>query len=879
MALYLIDGNSYVYRAFYAIRGLTDSSGKPTNAVYGFTNMLMKIIRERKPEGLLISFDTPEPTERHLLFKDYKAHRPETPDDLVVQLPYIKKMVEAFRIRALEVPGYEADDVLATVAERAVRKGEDVYIVTGDKDMLQLVGERVRVYDPMKDMEYDEGAVLERFGVPPGRVTEFMALVGDAVDNIPGVKGVGEKTARELLAEFESLDELLAHTGKIKKPRLRKLITEGVEDIKLSWRLAEINRKVPIGEEAGDYKIREPDWQALLALFRELEFTSLMRLIPSRPPSEALYEAVLTEEKLSEVVSSIKGEFALDTETTGTDPVADRIVGFSLCSEKGRAFYVPLMHAYPGAPRQLEKHKALEAVRHLLADEGTAKIGHNLKFDMLVLRGEGLETRGKLYDTMVASYLLNPTRTEHSLETVGLEHLTRRKKSFKEVAGKGGFDGVEVAPATEYASEDAELAFELREVLFGKLGEEGIEGLYLDIEMPLIYVLSDMEEAGMKIDTGRLASLGEELRMELDAIRGRIYFLAGEEFNINSPKQLGKVLFESLGLKPGKRKKTGYSTDMSVLEELARTHELPGEILNWRTLSKLKNTYVDVLPNLINPMTGRLHTSFNQTVTATGRLSSSEPNLQNIPVRGEWGRRIRESFIAEEGSVLVSADYSQIELRILAHLSEDPALLEAFRKDIDVHSSTAAEIFGVSLDAVTADMRRVAKTVNFGVVYGMSPFGLSEALGISRQDAERYIGHYFGRHAGVRAYTARVIEEARERGFVTTISGRKRPVPELRSRNANTRLLGERLAVNSPVQGSAADIIKIAMINIQARLKELGLGARMILQVHDELLFECPKGEVQQVMGLVRDGMQGAVKLGVPVHVDMGTGRNWAEAH
>jgi DNA polymerase-1 len=879
MALYLIDGNSYVYRAFYAIRGLTDSRGRPTNAVYGFTNMLLRIVRERKPDRLVISFDTPEPTERHRLFEEYKAHRPETPKELIAQLPGIKRMVDAFGIRSIEMPGYEADDVIATLAERAAGKGEDVYIVTGDKDMLQLVGGRIKVYDTMKDKEYDEEAVAERFGVPPRRVTEYMALVGDAVDNIPGVKGIGEKTAKELLGQFGSLDEMLAHADRIKKPRLRKLVTEGVDNMKLSHRLAEINREVPLELGDEDFRVREPDWQALLELFREFEFSSLMRLIPSGPPSDVSYEAVLSEKKLRELTASIKVEFALDTETTGRDPMADTMVGFSLCSEKGRAYYVPLTHGYPGAPAQISRADAAGAIRPLIEDVDIAKTGHNLKFDMLVLRGEGLQMRGRLYDTMVASYLINPMRTEHSLQTVGLEYLSRKKRPFKEVVGKGTFEDVEIGPAADYAAEDAELAFELREVLFNKLKEEGLEGLYLDMEMPLIYVLSEMEAAGIKIDTVRLSALGRELEKELDAIKSRVYFIAGEEFNINSPKQLGRVLFERLGLKPGKKKKTGYSTDVSVLEELARTHELPGEVLNWRSFSKLKNTYVDVLPGLINPRTGRVHTSFNQTVTATGRLSSSDPNLQNIPVRGDWGRRIRECFIAEEGGVILSADYSQIELRILAHLSEDPALVGAFREDLDVHAKTAGEIFGVSLGDVTPDMRRVAKTVNFGVIYGMSPFGLSEALGIPRQEAESYIGQYFARHPGVKAYTERVVEEALGLGYVTTISGRRRPVPELRSRNANTRLLGERLAMNSPIQGTAADIIKIAMIRIHDKIKALGPGTRMTLQVHDELVFECPEGKAGRLGEIVREEMQGAVELSVPIQVDIGTGMNWAEAH
>lgn len=879
MDLYIIDGNSYLYRAFYAIRGLTDSRGRPTNAVFGFTNMLLKIIRERQPDALAVSFDSPYPTERHRLFEEYKAHRPETPDDLRQQMPPVRRMIEAFNIRIFEAPGYEADDILATVAEEAARRGIRVFIVTGDKDMLQLVHGSVMVYDPMKDKVLDDEYVKERYGVPPSRITEYMALVGDPVDNIPGVKGIGEKTAKELLGEFGSLDELMSHPERIKKERTRRLVSENIEMIKLSKKLAEIDRAVPVEIHLEDFQKREPDWQALLSLFREFEFSSLMKYIPGGPPPERRYEAVLEKERLTEILDAIKGEFAFDTEATGKDPMSAGIVGFSLCAGKGRAAYVPLMHIYEGAPEQIDKGEALGALRPLLEDGGIPKIGHNLKYDMLLLAGEGLETRGELYDTMVASYLLNPLRSDHSLKNVCLEHLSRKKKTFMEVAGKRGFQNVDIQAAADYACDDAELAFELRETLFEKLREKQLEEPYFRMEMPLIYVLKEMEEAGIRIDSQKLNAMGEELERELEALRKRIYFLAGEEFNINSPKQLRKVLFESLGLKPGKRKKTGYSTEVGILEELAKGHELPREILDWRSLYKLKTTYVDVLPRLVNPHTGRLHTSFNQTVTATGRLSSSEPNLQNIPIRGEWGRRIREGFVAEEGKVLISADYSQIELRILAHLSGDAALVDAFLRDIDVHSRTASEIFGVPAGEVTPDMRRAAKTVNFGVIYGITPFGLSEALDISREDADAYIRQYFERHPGVREYIDRVLSEAREKGVSRTLFGRVRPLPELRSTNANKRALGERLAVNSPVQGTAADVIKIAMINISVRLRQDAPGTRMILQVHDELLFEAPLEEKKGVMEMVIREMEGATSLRVPLRVDAGWGGNWAEAH
>lgn len=879
MDLYLIDGNSYVYRAYYAIKGLTDSRGRPTNAIYGFTNMLLKIIRERKPDALVVSFDTPQPTSRHVLFEEYKAHRPETPEDLSRQMPHIRRVIEAFGIKIFEMPGYEADDILATLAEKASRKGVTSYIVTADKDMFQLIHDSVMVYDPAKDRVLDEDYVREKFGVPPSRMTEYMALVGDAVDNIPGVKGIGEKTAKELLLEFGSLDELISYPERISRERTRKLVSENIDVIRLSRRLAEINREVPLEAEIAEFRLREPDWHALLSLFMEFEFSSLMKLIPGGPPPERDYEALLDVKELKRRLGGIKDEFSIDTEATGRDAMRDTIVGYSFCPEKGRAAYVPLMHAYEGAPAQIDKKDAMDTIGLLLEQEGIPKIGHNLKYDILIFRREGVNTRGKLFDTMVASHLLNPMRSDHSLENVCLEHLSRKKLTFVEVAGKKGFDKVEIARAADYACDDAEASFELKGILFGKLSEEELERTYFDIEMPLIYVLAEMEEAGVRIDPATLEVIGRELDGELEALKKRIYFLAGGEFNINSPKQLGKVLFDGLGLKPGKKKKTGYSTEVGILEELAKEHELPKEILDFRTLNKLKTTYVDVLPRLINPATGRIHTSFNQTVTATGRLSSSGPNLQNIPIRGDWARRIREAFAAQEGTVMISADYSQIELRILAHLSGDDSLVEAFLGDVDVHSRTASEIFDVPQDKVTADMRRVAKTVNFGVIYGITPYGLSETLSVSREEAEKYIAQYFERHPGTRAYIDKTLAETRERGFARTLYGRKRPIPELASRNSATRQLGERLAVNSPVQGTAADIIKIAMINISRRLKAERLETRMILQVHDELLFEAPLDEKEKAEALVRDEMQGAARLNVPLKVEMGSGANWAEAH
>jgi DNA polymerase-1 len=877
MNLYLIDGNSYVYRAFFAIRGLTNSKGFPTNAVFGFTNMLLKIIREKEPEGLAVVFDSPVPTERHRLFEHYKANRPEIPSDLALQLPHVRRMISAFNIRIFEVPGYEADDLIGTIARKAAKEGNSVFIVTADKDMLQLVDGSIKVYDPMKERILDAEYVRERFGVGPERVTEFMALAGDAVDNIPGIKGVGEKTAKELLSAFGSLEELFAHPERIRRERLRKMVEENKETVYLSLQLASIDTNAPFDTDMEDFRRQPPDWLSLLTLFREFEFTSLMKLLPSAEMATREYETIVSPERLKEVVSAIGDEFGLDLEATGRDPLRDSIVGVALCKEKEKAYYVPVGHE---SGEQISKQSAFDILRPLCGNKDTAKIGHNLKYDMMLLKRSGIGVAGQLFDTMIAAYLLNPNKPNHNLDEVSFEYLGKRKKSFAEVLKKRrNFAEVSIDEAAPYAAEDAALSHELKELLFAKLSENDLEKLYFEIEMPLIRVLSDMEEAGVKVDAPLLHSLSKELEIEIESLSRRIFFLAGEEFNINSPKQLSKVLFQSLGLSPTKRTKTGFSTNMDVLEELAAEHELPREVLNYRSLTKLKTTYIDVLPVLVNPESGRVHTSFNQTVAATGRLSSSDPNLQNIPVRGEWGKRIRAAFIAERDNLLLSADYSQVELRILAHISGDEGLIEAFRTGIDIHSRTASELFGVSMEGVTPDMRRTAKVVNFGVIYGISAFGLAEALNMERKEAERYINQYFERHPGVRSYSEKVLAEAKGKGYVTTLFGRKRPIPELGSQNRNTRMQGERLAVNSPIQGTAADIIKIAMIRISERLAGESRRARMILQVHDELLFELPEGELEVVQRAVREEMEGAGGLSVPLQVEIGYGNNWAAAH
>jgi DNA polymerase-1 len=878
MNLYLIDGNSYVYRAFHAIKGLVNSKGFPTNAIYGFTNTLLKIIREKKPDAIAVMFDCAAPTKRHRMFEAYKAQRPETPNELIQQLPFIREMVKGFNIKIFEMPGYEADDIIGTVAKNIAQKGIDVFLVTADKDMLQLIAGNIKVYDPIKEHILDEEYVKEKFGVGPERVTEFMALTGDAADNIPGVKGIGEKTAKELLSEVSSLDEIISNPSQVKKERIRDLIIANCDILKLSRELVTIDCAVPVEFDIEDLKLKEPDWDKLAALFKEFEFTRFMKLIPATLSKEKPSEIIFSIENLREIISKIKEGFSFNLITENKSD--DEIVGLSLALNKDYGCYIPLGHSYLDMPEQINKTDALETIAPLFSNENISKTGSNLKNDISILQKNNINTKGKVYDIALAYYLLNPNKSNPTFEDIAFEFLSQKRKTLAEIVGKKvSLHQTSIEEAAAYSTENAMLALELKDLLFKKLMEGQLEKVYFDIEMPLIYVLSDIEQQGVKVDTDKLNDISKELSKELDAMQRRIFFLAGEEFNINSPQKLAKILFEKLKLKPGKKTKTGFSTEVGVLEELSLSHELPQEILNWRSMNKLKTTYVDILPAIINPKTGRIHTSLNQTATATGRLSSSEPNLQSIPIKGEWGRRIRETFISEQGNLLISADYSQIELRILAHLSSDKSLIDAFSNNIDVHSKTASDIFGVSTEAVTPEMRRTAKVVNFGVIYGMSSFGLSQTLSISRAEAQRYIDRYFDKHTGVKKYIEKVLDSTVKSGYTYTISGRCRPIPELKSSNSNIRLMGERFSINTPVQGTAADLIKIAMINLYRRFQEKQLETKMILQVHDEILFESPEEELEVVKDIIKLEMENVIKLAVPLVVDIGFGQNWAEAH
>ncbi len=882
--LYLIDGNSYLYRAFYAIRNLSASDGTPTNAIYGFTNMILKILREKKPDYFGVVFDSPGPTHRHEAYEEYKAHRPGMPDDLKPQVPVIKEIIHAFNIQTIEKPGFEADDIMARIAREAESEGINVYIVTGDKDMCQAVSPKIRLYDTMKEKVTEEQDVREKFGVGPSQFPEVIALMGDASDNIPGAPGIGEKTAVKLLKEFGNLESIIDNREQIKNARARNAVSDNLENIRLSLELATFHPDVPIDISVGELELQEPKWEKLHEYFKKFQFTSLLKLVPGKqaPAQEkADYETVLDRGALEDILSSIKKDLAIDTETTSRSPMRAELVGISLSVKPEKAYYIPLAHSYTGAPAQLSKDDVISLMKKTLENPKIGKTGHNIKYDFIVMKNEGIHIQGIDFDTMIASYLLNPNKANHNLTDASMEHLGMDKLSFKDVMGKGkkNFSEVSVEDATKYSGEDSAATLRLKHYFDPLLEKEGLKKLFHEMEVPLIEVLAEMEMAGVKIDLPLMESFSKKMAGELSSIEQRIYFIAGEEFNINSPKQLQEILFEKLGLKPTKKTKTGYSTNIDVLEQLALEHELPNEIIEYRGLSKLKSTYVDALPKLVHPDTGRLHTSFNQTIAATGRLSSSDPNLQNIPIRGEWGKKIRKAFIAEEGNVLISSDYSQIELRIFAHLSEDKELVEAFKNDGDIHTLTASGLFNVAPEKVSEDMRRSAKTVNFGIIYGISPYGLSQQLGIPADEARYYIDTYFARFSGVKNYINSLIDDAAEKGYVTTLFGRKRAIPELKSSNRNIKQYGERLATNTPVQGSAADIIKIAMLNIRSRMKKEGFKSRMLLQVHDELLFEAPEDEIDILEKLVRKEMESAVKLSIPLKVEIGIGKNWAEAH
>jgi DNA polymerase-1 len=806
------------------------------------------------------------------------------PDDLVVQVPKLRELLAALRVATAEFPKYEADDAIASLAAQAAEKGLRTVVVTTDKDLLQIVDAATSLWNPSKERAIEAADVGDFFGVEPDRVVDVLALWGDPSDNVPGVPGIGEKTAKALIREFGSLDALLARLDQVKNPRVREKIAQNRDILELSRRLVTVRRDLPLDLDLDRFAVQGPDEQEAVRLFGELEFSSLLSdfLKPARPAGED-FETVLDEKALRDLAGRIAaaGVVALDTETTSAAPMAARLVGLSFSLAPGEAFYVPVGHDYLGAPAQIPKKKALAILRPVLEDPRVLKTGQNIKYDLIVLEREGIRLGGIDRDTMVLSYLLEPNWGRHGLDKLALHYLRETKIPYEEVAGKGKneqtMDKVALEKAAPYACQDAALAFELGQTLWDQVRARKLDRLYEDIERPLVGLLARMEIIGVRVEPGVLKAISKELQGELARLEGEIHGLAGCAFNINSPRQLADVLFHKLGLQAGRRTKVtkGFSTSIDVLEELAAVHPLARHVLDYRQMAKLKSTYADALPQLINPATRRIHTSYNQTVASTGRLSSSDPNLQNIPARGAWGTRFRRAFVPEKGYVLLAADYSQVELRVLAHLSGDPTLIATFLADRDVHEETARLVFG---EGAGQDARRRAKIINFSIIYGTSAFSLARELGTSSAEAQKFIDRYFAERPKVREYLDRVVEEARERGYSETIFGRQRQVPELRAPDRVLQQAGRRIALNNPIQGSAADIIKVAMLRAAGEIERRKLRTRMILQVHDELVFEVPEAEKAEVEPLVREAMEGAADLAVPLLVRLGFGPNWADA-
>ena len=890
--LYLIDGSSYIFRAYYGVRAdLSTSKGFPTNDVSGFANMLLKFLREYEPRYLGMVFDSKGEVFRNEIYPEYKANRDEAPEDLQLQFPKIFELVRAFSIPMLAMERYEADDIMGTIA-RAQEQSE-VVLVTGDKDFCQLVSENVTLVDTMRERVTGVREVYDKYGIGPSQMVDFFALVGDKVDNVPGVAGVGEKTASALISEYGDLDGVYGNLDALRPSVARKLI-DSKDHAYLSRELVTIKTDVEVGTGIEDFRYGGYAADDLREIFRELEFGRLLEEIgasSSPSGSEAVsydsYETVFEEESLGRIVSMIEeaGELSIDLETDSKLPMKAHIVGFSLCTTPGRAFYVPVGHTgIMEAEKQINIDTALLMLKPVLESEDVKKIGQNIKYEMLVLRNHGVRLGGIYFDTMLAAHLLDASRTSYKLDELSRAELGHRMISYDDVTGKGkskkNFAEVHIETATRYSCEDSDVTLTLSRKFLETLKREDLLNLYRENVLGLLPVLCDMEFTGVSIDTAILVEMSEEFEKDLGSIEADIYEKTEEEFNINSTKQLSEVLFEKLRLPARKKTPKGtFSTDSEVLRDLSAIHEVPRLILRHRVLSKLKSTYVDQLPRLINPGTGRIHTSFNPAGTSTGRLSSSDPNLQNIPIKTEDGKRIRKSFVARDNCVILSADYSQIELRLLAHFSEDPTLLEALRADKDVHVATACEIFNATEDRITSEMRNLAKTINFGIIYGISAFGLSKQLGTTVSVSRNYINRYFDRYSEVKAYMQSSVEEARNRGYTETLVGRRRPIPELVSRNRVERSRGEREAINTPIQGSAADIINLAMIRIFRRLEEGGFSSKMILQVHDELLFEVHETELEELRAHIKNDMENAWELRVPLRVEMRAAKNWAEAH
>jgi len=895
----LVDGSSYLFRAYHALPPLTNSSGQPTGAIVGVINMLKKLVDEYHPDYMAVVFDAPGKTFRDDLYSEYKAHRPPAPEDLKAQIEPLHNIIRAMGLPLLLIEGVEADDVIGTLADQASKLGMNTLVSTGDKDMAQLVDEHITLINTMSGTTMDRQGVFDKFDVWPEQIIDYLALMGDTVDNIPGVHKCGPKTAAKWLAEHETLDAVMANADRV-KGKIGEYLREALPQLPLSKELTTIKRDVSLDVAPKDLTPTDADTDKLRELYTEIEARRLLadlekgesggavEAVPARK-SDADYETVLDEKAFDAWLNKLSSAklIAFDTETTSLDYMQAELVGVSFSIEAGKAAYVPVSHQYPGAPQQLSRDDVLKKLKPLLEDEKLKKVGQNLKYDMSILARYGIELKGIAFDTMLESYVLDSTASRHNMDALAEKYLNHKTIHFEDIAGKGKkqltFDQIDLEQAGPYASEDADITLQLHQALWPKLEpEQKLSDLLQDMEVPLLSVLSRIERNGVRIDTAMLKRQGNELGKRLHELEQQAYGIAGREFNMGSPKQIGQIFFEELELPViAKTPKGAPSTAEHVLQELAdQGYELPGIILEHRGLSKLKSTYVDALPKMVNPQSGRLHTSYHQAVAATGRLSSSDPNLQNIPVRTEEGRRIRKAFIPADGHIMVAADYSQIELRIMAHLSADAGLLNAFSEGLDVHAATAAEVFGVdSIDDVTAEQRRSAKAVNFGLIYGMSAFGLAKQLDIGRAEAQGYVDLYFDRYPGVKEFMDKTREAAHEKGYVETLFGRRLYLPEINSRNGMRRQAAERTAINAPMQGTAADIIKRAMLAVDSWILNKQPCLKMLMQVHDELVFEIHQDEVESSIETIRQKMQSAAELSVPLIVDVGMGANWEEAH
>lgn len=870
----ILDASSLIYRSFYAIKKLTTKEGFPTNAIYGFLNTLRKIINEVKPDYICVALDAGGKTVRHEAYEKYKAERRPMPDDLQIQIPWIKRIISAYGIPMIEIPAYEADDIIGSLAEKGRKEGFEVIIATTDKDLFQIVKDGIKIYNPAKGIFLDEKGVEEFFGVRPHEVVDVLALWGDPTDNVPGVPGIGEKGAKELIKDFGSIENILSNLEKVKE-RYRVLIKENLQSLLMSRELVKVKTDLDIEFNPSDFKIKEGDMDELRKIFEELEFTSFLKELPSVEIMDKDYRVLSGDEDIIGILKEIKDKkiVSMKIVTRGNSPIGAEIEGVSLSIEENRAFYIPL---------KKENSKTFEILKEISEDESIAKIGHNIKFEYEVLKSNGIRLKNIQDDSMILSYLLNPNRRSYSIDEIAMEYLSYKTRNYSDIMGKENkgssiFDNFQ--NIAQYSCEASDIALILSQRLREKVRSENLDKVYREIEIPLIEVIAEMELAGIKVDYNYISEFSRFLEKEINELASKIYKIAGVEFNINSPKQVAEILFEKLNLPSIKRtlKNKDFSVDSEVLSELSSAHPIIPLIIDFRTLSKLKSTYCDSISSLINPKTGRLHTFFNQTGTATGRISSSEPNLQNIPIKTPLGRKIRRAFVSEEGFSLLSADYSQIDLRVLAHFSEDPVLLSAFLNGEDIHERTASEVFSGELFLPPDERRRRAKIINFSIIYGTSPLSLSKELGVSVNQAKEFIERYFYRYRRVKDFIEKVINDAEKNGYVRTIFRRKRQVPELKSSNKGVRNSGERIAVNSIIQGSTADLMKKGMIEIWKMIKKNNLLSQMILQIHDEIILESPDDEIEFVGNEVKKILENVYPLKVPLKVNISSGKNWEE--